>query len=263
MRLWPRRRELLPEVHFRRHGIGVIPPIRNAHAEFVISTGASYQYRPLEALTQNIVAGGAASALDLQVPQSSSVTIDGVDQARIECDVYGQVAGENYTLTYWHIRLPRQHSVRLNASYACVEVVNVDGPISVDSSHGRVALIDNTSAISATATEGGHIVWSGFGTETDLRADLGIDLNLRYKALVLPCVTACANGDVRLRLSEPCYFAIGIYARDRQHLVNRTSARIDLLGPLENGYSTFERTTRHEIVLGSVEGSVLIEPGSE
>jgi hypothetical protein len=278
------RRELLPELLFRRHGFGVISPLRNAHAKgFALSIEPSRQFRRLETVARSIAAG-AESALGLRLPASSLTTIDGVDRSECECDIYEQVdsaAGHYslppgslavgaegeidlakvYSLSYWHIRLPRHHSLRLNASHASIEVANMDGPISVVSSHALLSLIDNTSAIRAAAADGGHIVWSGVGAKTDLRADLSIDLNLQHKPGVVPSVTACANGDVRLRLPESGYCAIGVYARDQRHVVNRTSGRIDFLGAVEDGYSRFERTTGQEIVLGSVQGSVLVEHG--
>lgn len=278
-------RELLSTRRFCRHELGVPPPLRNSHATgFAISDGSSHSFRPLRTLASTLKADVAAP-LNLHLPTRSLTTIDGVREDDSRCEIYEQATHSQdssreplsylselraiseidptaaYAPSYWHLRLARRQALRAQVAYGAVEIFGMSGDLSVVSSHGLLSFIDNSSRIHAMATDGGSIVWSGHSTNAELRADLSIDLNLQRKAGVVASVTGCANGDVRLRLPESDNFTIGVYVRERQRLVNRTSGRIDFLGPVASSYPRFERTTSHEVVLGSVEGSVLIEPG--
>jgi hypothetical protein len=61
----------------------------------------------------------------------------------------------------WNVLAPSHLPVTVTGACASVEIANMVAAVTVESSHGRTAVLNSTGDTRVVAREGGWIVWSG------------------------------------------------------------------------------------------------------
>lgn len=165
--------------------------------------------------------------------------------------------------TYVDVVAPAGRAVVITGAYTAVELLNINGPVTVSTTHGRIHLIDLTARIDASAREGGSIIFAGSGGHVHLSADLGIDVRISQQNYA-GVFEATARGPVRVRL--PHRFASGFEAN--VHSRAEFVCRVELGSPLRFRRDHGRIAVHHgsedppRMRLTSLEGPVVIDQSS-
>jgi hypothetical protein len=135
---------------------------------------------------------------------------------------------------YLNVECPQHLSLSVSASNSALEIINLEGPLTLYTQHGRALIADCSGSCLVEARPAGFIAWTGSRGSVSLAADLGIDCrftDLHYRGLFS---ADCPGG---INVFVPAHFRNALQARTcgraelqcAQHLLESGSSREEAL----------------------------------